>query len=154
LYPLDDKTIKLPTTGTPEDVPQPPSSHGTPQSRTIENGRIRRTSTMDTNTDQAGIRRIVEEQVCFLLLISLLSHTSVGTAPTTHGYIAAEATSATGIGPFSRSSCAKRQGDDNNERVAGVTSARRIHSTLEKLHGKTTVGIEPRSTESELRTPA
>jgi hypothetical protein len=148
---IDHKTFKLHTTGTPEDAPQPPSSHGTSQSRTIENGRIRRTSTMDTNTDQAGIRRIVEEQVCFLPLTPLLSHTSVGTAPTTHGCITAEATSATGSGPFPRSSCAERQGYDNNERVAGVTSARRIHSTPEKLHGKATVGIKSRSTESELR---
>jgi hypothetical protein len=107
LCPIDDKTFKLHTTGTPEDAPQPPSNHGTPQSRPIENGRIRRTSTVDTNTDQAGIRRIVEEQVCFLPLYSLLSHTSVGTAPTTHGCITADATSATGSGPFSRSSCAK-----------------------------------------------
>ena len=93
--------------GTPEDAPQPPSNHGTSQPRTIENGRIRRASTMNINTDQADVRQIVEEQVCIPPSPSLLSHTSVGTAPTTHGCIAAEATPATGISPFSRSSRTK-----------------------------------------------
>ena len=55
-----------------EDEPQPSSNYGTPQSRTIENGRIRRTSTIDTHTDQAGVKQIVEEQVCTSRSISLL----------------------------------------------------------------------------------
>ncbi|KAF8507119.1 hypothetical protein F5888DRAFT_1647747 [Russula emetica] len=49
--------------GTPEEVPLPPPNPATPRPRTAENGRIRRASTMDTSTDQAGVRAIVEEQV-------------------------------------------------------------------------------------------
>lgn len=67
---ISDETPELHPTDTPEDEPQPP--FGTPQSRTIENGRIRRTSTMDTNTDPAGVRQIVEEQVCIPPSISFL----------------------------------------------------------------------------------
>ncbi|KAH9985431.1 hypothetical protein BJV74DRAFT_847148 [Russula compacta] len=58
------KPVPAPTVeGTLEEAPPPPSNHGTPQPRTIENGRIRRVSTMDITTDQAGVRAIVEEQV-------------------------------------------------------------------------------------------
>jgi len=69
---ISNVTPELHPTDTPEDEPQAPSNYGTPQSRMIENGRIRRTSTMDTNTEQAGVRQIVEEQVCTSPSISFL----------------------------------------------------------------------------------
>jgi hypothetical protein len=69
---IGNETPKLHPTETPEDEPQPPSNHGTPQPRTIENGRIRRTSTSNPNTDRAGVKQIVEEQVCSSSPISIL----------------------------------------------------------------------------------
>lgn len=109
-----NETRELHPTGTSEGAP-PPSSPVTPQPRTTENGRIRRVSTVDTSTDQAGIRAIVEEQVCLALSPSLTPQPSVGTAPTTYSCNAAETTPATGISPCSRSSGAKRQGYDSYE---------------------------------------
>jgi len=118
-----NEILELRPTGTSEEVPLPPPNPATPRSRTAENGRIRRASTMDNSTDQAGIRAIVEEQVCIALPSSLIPHPSAGTAFTTHGCITAEATSATSISPRSRSRCAERKGYDSHERDAGVTSA-------------------------------
>jgi hypothetical protein len=109
-----NEILELQPTGTPEEVPLPPPNPATPRPRT-ENGRIRRASTIDTSTDQAGVRAIVEEQVCTTLSSSLIPHPSAGTAFTTHGCITAEATPATGISPCSRSCCAKRQGYDSHE---------------------------------------
>jgi len=102
-----NETRELQSTGTSEEAPLPPSSPVTPQPRTTENGRIRRVSAVDTNTDQAGVRAIVDEQVCLTLSPSLIPQPSIGTAPTTHGCFTAETTPATGISPCSRSSCAK-----------------------------------------------
>lgn len=110
-----NKILELQSTGTPDEVPPPPPNPATPRPRTAENGRVRRASTMDTSTDQTGVRAIVEEQVCIALSLSLIPHPSAGTAFTTHGCITAEATSATGISPCSRSCCAKRQGYDSHE---------------------------------------
>jgi hypothetical protein len=110
-----NEILELQPTGTPEEVPLPPPNAATPRPRTAENGRIRRASTMDTSTDQAGVRAIVEEQVCIAVSSPLIPHLSAGTAFTTHGCITAEATSATGISPCSRSCCTKRQGYDSHE---------------------------------------
>ena len=93
------------TTGTSEGAP-PPSSPVTPQPRMAENGRMRRVSTVDTSTDQAGVRAIVEEQVCLSLSPFLTPQPSVGTTPTTYSCDTAETTPATGVSPCSRSSCA------------------------------------------------
>jgi hypothetical protein len=109
------ETLELQSTGTPEGARLPPSNPVTPQPRTTGNGRIRRASTVDTNTDQAGVRAIVEEQVCITLSASIIPQCSVGTAPTAHGRITTKATPATGINSYSRSSCAKRQGYDSYE---------------------------------------
>jgi hypothetical protein len=108
------ETFELQSTGTPEGAPLP-SNPVTPQPHPAESGRIRRASTVGTNTDQAGIRAIIEEQVCCALSPPLISQPSVGTTPTTHGCITAEATPATGISTCSGSSCAKRQGYDSYE---------------------------------------
>lgn len=108
-------TLELQPTGTPEGAPPPPSNPATPPPRTSENGRIHRASTADTSSGPAGIRAIVEEQVCIALSPSLTSQLSVGAAPTTHGCITAEATPATSINTCSRISCAKRQGYDRYE---------------------------------------
>jgi hypothetical protein len=105
---------ELQSTDTPEELPLPPPNPATPRPRTAENGRIRRSSTMETSTDP-GVRAIVEEQVCIALSSSLIPHPSPGTAFATHGCITAEATSATGISPCSRSCCAERQGYDSHE---------------------------------------
>ena len=110
-----NEILELQPAGTPEEVPLPPSNPVTPRPRTAENGRLRRASTMDTSTDQASVRAIVEEQVCIGLSSSLIPDLSAGTAFTTHGCITAEATSATGISPCSRSCRAKRQGYDSHE---------------------------------------
>jgi len=110
-----NEIFELQPTDTPEGAPLPPSNLATPRSRTTENGRVRRASTMDTSTDQAGVRAIVEEQVCIAPSYSLIPQPSAGTAPTTHGCITTEATPTTGISPCSRNCCAKRQGYDSHE---------------------------------------
>lgn len=66
-----NEILKLQPIGTPEEVPLPPPNPVTPRPRAAENSRIRRASTMDTSTDQAGVRAIVEEQVCVALSCSL-----------------------------------------------------------------------------------
>jgi hypothetical protein len=109
------ETPELQTTGTPEGARLPPSNPVTPPPRTTESGRIRRASTVDTNTDQAGVRAIVEEQVCIALSASLIPQRFLDPAPTTHGCVTAGATPATGISTCSRSSCTKRQGYDSYE---------------------------------------
>jgi hypothetical protein len=109
------KIPELQPTDTPEEAPLPPSNPATPQPRTTENGRKHQASTTDNSADQAGVRAIVEEQVCIALSSSLIPQLSVGTAPTAHGCITAETTPATGISPCSRSYCTKRQGYDSYE---------------------------------------
>lgn len=92
-------------TDTTETLP-PTSNRGTPRPRANESGHIKRTSATDVSMDEAGVRAVVEEQVCLAMrscyqLLVLRFSCSIGTIPTTYSCFASEATSATGIRPRS-----------------------------------------------------
>ncbi|KAI0257574.1 hypothetical protein BJV78DRAFT_1278074 [Lactifluus subvellereus] len=63
LFTLDETSREQDLTDTTDDTLLPPSNQSTSQSRVNESGHIRRTSAMDTSTDEAGVRAVVEEQV-------------------------------------------------------------------------------------------